>query len=397
MSPYLIILKHPKRMRIEMGNCSCQQQVEPDTSAARGPAHKISFDGASQRTTRSCSISPRRSSTRSLPTLPAPDETREQQQNQHPTESTTFADAYQLLHEETLGFGIAGIVHKCIHRQSSRVCAVKIIDKSKIRCKSRIQREIAILQHVRQQQHPNIIQLMDVYEDDTTVHIVTELCHGGELYEKIVSLRERRRSIQNLVGRRSSVNCFHERDAAHIIRELLSAVTYLHSIDIVHRDLKPENILLFDDMKENINSKIPSYSSSSAHTSPGTIRLIDFGLSTRHTQHDAPLTSVVGTSYYMSPEVLTGSYDRSCDTWSIGVITFAMLTGRPPFNGTETHEIVSKIRNCQVEMERKSFWEGVPNGKARDFIQCLMMRDSQKRYTADMALDHPWLKEIAQL
>ena len=99
----------------------------------------------------------------------------------------------------------------------------------------------------------------------------------------------------------------------------------------------------------------------------------------------------------MSPEVLAGSYDRSCDLWSIGIVTYAMLTGRPPFNGTDNHEILSKIRNCQVEMDKKSFWDGVPNGKAKDFIQCLMMKDPQKRHTADMALEHPWLKEIARL
>lgn len=377
-----------------MGNCSCQkkQQVEPDSSVAQVPTTHanpklISFDGTPQRTTRSFSNSPRRSSSRSLQiSLPAPDETLQQNHNQ--TKSTAFADTYQLLHNETLGFGIAGIVHKCVHRPTSRVCAVKVISKAKIRSKARIQREIAILQRVKQRKHPNIIQLYDVYEDETTFHIVTELCQGGELYDTIIRLgRSRKLSIVGLSGS-SSLRCFRGKDAAHIIHDLLSAVSYLHSIDIVHRDLKPENILLVDDVKESINS-----SSSSIHVSPYTIKLIDFGLSTRHTSQDAPLTSVVGTSYYMSPEVIAGSYDRSCDMWSVGVITYAMLTGRPPFNGTETHDILSKIRNCQKEMEKKAFWDAVPKGKAQDFIQCLMMKDPKKRYTADVALEHPWLKE----
>lgn len=265
---------------------------------------------------------------------------------------------------------------------------MKVITKSKIRSKARIQREIAILQRVKQGKHPNIIQLHDVYEDETAFHIVTELCRGGELYDTIIRLgKARKLSIVGLSGR-SSVHCFRDRDAAHIIRELLSAVSYLHSIDIVHRDLKPENILLVDDVKESINS-----STSSTHVSPYTIKLIDFGLSTRHTSQDAPLTSVVGTSYYMSPEVIAGSYDRSCDMWSVGVITYAMLTGRPPFNGAETHDILSKIRNCQIEMDKKKFWDAVPKGMAKDFIQCLIVKDPKKRYTADVALEHPWLKE----
>ncbi|KAL3763516.1 hypothetical protein ACHAWU_009200 [Discostella pseudostelligera] len=403
--PYLNIVQYPKRMRLKMGNCSCQQRVEPNSSAAREPVRiapkLISLD------TRSCS-SPRRSATRSSQSsLSHPDEIRQQKQHQPEpqTKSTTFYDNYQLLPDETLGHGIAGIVHKCIHRSSSKVYAVKIITKSKVRCKNRIQREIAILHRVQKQHHPNIIELYDVYEDETTVHIVTELCRGGELYEEIIRLKESsRQSIVGCAGR-SSVNCFHERDAAHIINELLSAVSSLHSINIVHRDLKPENILLVDGVKErnNLNStddlsSSPTSSSSlTSSSSQYTIKLIDFGLSTRHTTLEAPLTSVVGTSYYMAPEVLAGSHDRTCDLWSVGVITFAMLTGRPPFNGVETNEIVSKIRNCQVEMEKQAFWDGVPNEKAKDFIQCLMMKDPQKRYTADMALGHPWIKEFTQL
>ncbi len=402
-------IQNSKRMKIEMGNCFCKQRVEPNSPVvAPGPDNTnpklISLDGASQRTTRSCNDSPRRTSTRSSQTsLSLPDKTlQQQQQNHHQTKSTTFADTYHLLNDEMLGFGIAGIVHKCIHRPSSRVCAVKVITKSKIRSMARIQREIAILQRVKQQQHSNIIQLLDVYEDDTTVHIVTELCQGGELYDKIVRLaKSRRNSNIGLGGSKRLAHCFRERDAAHIIHELLSAVSYLHSVDIVHRDLKPENIVLFNDVKEmgdSIFCSSSSSSSSSSQVTPYTIKLIDFGLSTRHTPQDAPLTSIVGTSYYMSPEILAGSYDRSCDLWSIGVITYAILTGRPPFNGTDNNEILSKIRNCQVQMnKREGFWDGVPNGKAKDFIQCLMTKDPKKRYTADMALEHPWLKEVARL
>jgi len=98
----------------------------------------------------------------------------------------------------------------------------------------------------------------------------------------------------------------------------------------------------------------------------------------------------------MSPEVLAGSYGKSCDLWSIGVVTYAMLTGRPPFNGMDNQEILSKIQNCQVEMDKRAFWDGVPSEKAKDFMQCLMMKDPLKRYDANMALEHPWLHEVAR-
>eukprot|EP00571_Detonula_confervacea_P004744 CAMPEP_0172313412 /NCGR_PEP_ID=MMETSP1058-20130122/20156_1 /TAXON_ID=83371 /ORGANISM="Detonula confervacea, Strain CCMP 353" /LENGTH=416 /DNA_ID=CAMNT_0013027057 /DNA_START=19 /DNA_END=1266 /DNA_ORIENTATION=- len=283
----------------------------------------------------------------------------------------TFAQTYQILPHLKLGHGIAGQVHQCIHRPSSRICAVKIMTKSQIRRKDRIKREIAFL---RQVQHPNIIRLYDAYEDENEVHIVTEMCRGGELFDKIVekaTLGIKNRSDTN--GGAIQPACFRERDAAHIIHSLLSAVSYLHSNDIIHRDLKPENILFNDESSS--------------------IKLIDFGLSIRHnSKHSPPLSNIVGTSYYMAPELLEGSYDRSCDLWSIGVIAYVLLSGRPPFNGNSDDVIFKKIKRGGFKMENSTFWDHGVSEHGKDFIRCLLDMDPRRRLTANKALEHAWLE-----
>ncbi|KAL7539789.1 hypothetical protein ACHAXR_009604 [Thalassiosira sp. AJA248-18] len=289
---------------------------------------------------------------------------------------TAFAQKYQILSQVTIGYGNAGQVRRCIHRSTSQVCAVKTMKKSMIRRKDRIKREIDFLIQVC---HPNIIQLYDVCEDDREVHIVTELCHGGELFDKII---EKASSSENRSSREANQRqatmpalCFSEKDAARIIRSLLSAMSYLHSNDIVHRDLKPENILFAE--KDNDESPI---------------KLIDFGLSIRHTSTCQPLRNAVGTVYYMAPEVLNGAYDRSCDLWSIGAICYVMLSGYPPFNGKTDSEILGKIRKGKYQLSNTTFWDHGVSDNAKDFIRRLLVMDPAMRWSADMALEHDWLK-----
>lgn len=171
---------------------------------------------------------------------------------------------------QATGHGVAGLVYPAVNRRTKEVCAVKTIKKASIKREDRIRREIAFLSEA---DHPNIIKSKGFYEDEHSYHIVTEMCHGGELFDKIVEKAS------------SGRGCFKERDAARVISELLSAVSFLHSLDIVHRDVKPENIL-FAEKGNDISA----------------IKLIDFGLSIRHREGQPPLTSTVGTAYYMAPE-----------------------------------------------------------------------------------------------
>eukprot|EP00581_Thalassiosira_minuscula_P008281 CAMPEP_0183701868 /NCGR_PEP_ID=MMETSP0737-20130205/104_1 /TAXON_ID=385413 /ORGANISM="Thalassiosira miniscula, Strain CCMP1093" /LENGTH=414 /DNA_ID=CAMNT_0025928361 /DNA_START=176 /DNA_END=1420 /DNA_ORIENTATION=+ len=288
----------------------------------------------------------------------------------------SFSETYQIL-PQIKGTGVAGEVRQCFHLPTFQACAVKTISIWRMKGrKDRVRREIALLKEVN---HPNIISLYDVFEETNNVHIVTELCRGGELFDKIIQKAALNKTNGDHAGQDEVPACFDEKDAARIILSLLSAVSYLHSKDIVHRDIKPENILFAE--AENEESQI---------------KLIDFGLSTRHPPQCKPLTAVVGTSYYMAPELLRGSYGRSCDIWSVGVVAYTMLFGRPPFNGQTNDIIFEKIRRGEFNLEHSSLWNGVGRD-AKDFIRCLLVMDPTKRWTADMALEHPWLKTVRRL
>jgi calcium-dependent protein kinase len=181
--------------------------------------------------------------------------------------------------------------------------------------------EVGILKDL---DHPNIIGIYDLYQDNKFYYMVSELCAGGELFDQITRLEY-----------------FYEPTAATYMKQILSAVMYMHDNGVVHRDLKLEN-LLFSTDKAN-----------------STLRLIDFGESAR-LEYDEngkpkPLTEIVGTvnfiflinpkPFYIAPEVLKQNYSEKCDVWGCGVLMYICLCGYPPFNGDTDDQILNNVRN----------------------------------------------------
>lgn len=259
---------------------------------------------------------------------------------------------------KVLGKGHYGVVRECVCRSTRITYACKSIDKSKVRRLDHLQREVTLLAEIN---HRGIMKMMDCYEDSDFVHIVTEKCTGGELFDKI---------IENT----SSTGCYSEKNAACIIKSLLQSVAYLHENDIVHRDIKPENILFVSSQTDSI-------------------KLIDFGLSRRHKQNEPPMSNPVGTAYYMSPELLKGNYSKSADIWSVGVVAYILLCGYPPFNGDTDPVIFDTIENGQLDFPSRAWSSKSP--MAKDFIKCLLRRDANIRFTAKEALLHPWILNLS--
>jgi serine/threonine protein kinase len=264
-----------------------------------------------------------------------------------------------IIFPKVLGKGHYGVVRECVCRATKRTYACKSIDKSKIRRLDHLQREVKLLAEIN---HRDIMKMVDCYEDSDFVHIVTEKCTGGELFDKI---------IENT----TSTGCYSERSAACIIKSLLEAVAYLHENEVVHRDIKPENILF-----------VSSHSDS--------IKLIDFGLSRRHKKNEAPMSNPVGTAYYMAPELLKGSYTKSADIWAIGIVAYILLCGYPPFNGDTDPLIFDNIESANLEFPNRA-WSN-KSSMAKDFINCLLSRDTHMRFSAEEALLHPWILNLSK-
>jgi calcium-dependent protein kinase len=158
-----------------------------------------------------------------------------------------------------------------------------------------------------------------------------------------------------------------------IIYKITSALNYCHSIGITHRDIKPENILF------------------ESRESDSEVKLIDFGLSKKHNSGEK-MHTILGTPYYVAPEVLQGSYDDKCDIWSVGAITYFMICGDPPFTGHNNSIIFDKIIKSEVVFD-KSKWENISD-KCKEFILMCMVKNPEQRVSASKALEHPWFKRV---
>lgn len=265
-----------------------------------------------------------------------------------------------------IGEGGFGSVREYNH-QGNRYAVKSIRKSTKEIGISNIINEVAILQQMR---HHGIINLIRVSEDKEFVHLFTELCQGGELFQRII---DRLSDNDNT----SSTPCFNEHEAAHIIYQVLDAVSYMHANDVVHRDLKPENILFVSNDRES------------------QIKIIDLGLARHHFHYDPPMTDCVGTPYYVAPEVIRGSYTKSCDLWSVGVIAYILLSGYPPFDGANDTEIIKSILSSSYSVGIGRNGEKIStilSETSMNFVIRLLQTKPKKRMRAKRALRHPWVK-----
>ncbi len=278
----------------------------------------------------------------------------------------TLAKKY--LKIKDIGKGTYSKIFTVQNKTNFKVYCCKQILKSKIADLPKFKNEINVLSKI---EHPNLIKIYEIFEDERHLNIIMENCTGEELFQKIIEKLE-------------SGETFTEKEAVPIFKQLISAISCCHSQGICHRDLKPENILF-------LNKKPDS-----------PIKVIDFGLSKifgeikplmKGNKIEKNITSArVGTSFYMSPEVLQGNYDNKCDIWSCGVILYLMLCGYPPFYGETDHEIFKAISRKKFSFPEEE-WKSISDD-AKDLIKH-MICDADKRYNAESILGHQWIEKCA--
>ena len=216
-----------------------------------------------------------------------------------------------------------------------------------------LQNEIDILKQV---DHPNIVKLHDIYEDEKYFFLIMELLTGGELFDQILTKEK-----------------FTESEARDIVAPIFDALIYCHSMGIVHRDIKPENLLF-----------------SAKDTENAIIKVSDFGLA-RFVDSETLATTTCGTPGYVAPEILEQQpYDQPCDFWSVGVVLFILLSGSPPFYDEDNFQLFEKIKACKYDFSASS-WSLVSD-EAKDFISKLLVADPKQRLQGQAIMEHPWIK-----
>ncbi|CDP17874.1 unnamed protein product [Coffea canephora] len=253
-----------------------------------------------------------------------------------------------------LGQGQFGTTYQCTEKATGIEYACKSIPKRKLLCKEDyddVWREIQIMHHLSE--HPYVVRIKGTYEDNLFVHIIMELCHGGELFDRIVQKGH-----------------YSERKAAQLMKTIISVVEACHSLGVMHRDLKPENFL-FDTADEDAK-----------------LKATDFGLSVFY-KPGQYLSDVVGSPYYVAPEVLHKYYGPEADVWSAGVILYILLSGVPPFWAETDNGIFKQILKGKIDFVSDP-WPQISDS-AKDLIQRMLCRDPRKRITAHEVLCHPWI------
>ncbi|KAE8610061.1 hypothetical protein XENTR_v10012002 [Xenopus tropicalis] len=291
-----------------------------------------------------------------------------------------LADLYRLT-DELLGEGAYAKVQGCVSLQNGKDYAVKIVEKKAGHSRSRVFREVETLYQC--QGNKNILELIEFCEDDARFYLVFEKLRGGSILSHIQKRKH-----------------FNEREASKVVKDIASALDFLHTKGIAHRDLKPENILC--EFKDKVSP----------------VKICDFDLGSGVKLNSActpittpELTTPCGSAEYMAPEVVevfteeATFYDKRCDLWSLGVILYIMLSGYPPFVGNCgadcgwdrgemcrvcQNKLFESIQEGKYEFPEKD-WSHISNS-AKDLISKLLVRDAKERLSAAQVLQHPWLQ-----
>ena len=258
-----------------------------------------------------------------------------------------------------LGSGTFGVVYEAKNILFNNIVAMKIIKKNEYMNNKLIINEIDILKKLS---HPNIVRIYEFYESNNNFYLINEYCDGGELFNYINNSK------------------LNEQQLSILFYQVFSGLCYLHENNILHRDMKPENILISKIEKDLLSDEEYFW-----------IQIIDFGTA-KIFENDKKEKSIVGSAYYIAPEVLDKDYNEKCDTWSVGVILYMFLTGRAPFDGKNKEEIINSIRIKNLDLKNEKLLQRSP--EVIDLVSNLLDKNIDKRLSAKEALNHIWFKRF---
>eukprot|EP00339_Tiarina_fusa_P014496 CAMPEP_0117042488 /NCGR_PEP_ID=MMETSP0472-20121206/29585_1 /TAXON_ID=693140 ORGANISM="Tiarina fusus, Strain LIS" /NCGR_SAMPLE_ID=MMETSP0472 /ASSEMBLY_ACC=CAM_ASM_000603 /LENGTH=423 /DNA_ID=CAMNT_0004753741 /DNA_START=78 /DNA_END=1349 /DNA_ORIENTATION=+ len=274
-----------------------------------------------------------------------------------------------------LGEGSSGVVRRVKNRKTGLDYAAKCFDLSVVSedlggRKKHINQWIEALHEeifsMCELDHPGIVHLEEVYESETHLYLIEELCNGGDMFVRLHNQKELH---------------YSEEECAGLVQQILSAVGYMHSKHIMHRDLKLENLVF------------SSASATAENRQEDVLKVIDFGFSKHFSSSGEIQHEPVGTPYVAAPEVIRGAYDEKADIWALGVITFILLCGDTPFGGLDDErmsQIRENILRGTVEFEPEYYWQNASDG-AKAFVLRLLNPDATQRPSAAEAQLDPWL------
>ena len=255
-----------------------------------------------------------------------------------------------------LGEGQFGTTFLVTHKRTGQKAACKAIAKRKLiqpEDVEDVRREVSILHHLSG--HPNIVGLLGAYEGTKHVYIVMDFCSGGELFDRIVERGH-----------------YSEKDASEVFRMMIRTIAHCHNLGVMHRDLKPENFVL------------------ATKDEDAPVKAIDFGLSA-YFEPGERFRDIVGSSYYVAPEVLKRNYSCEADIWSAGVILYILLSGVPPFWGRTDTAIFETVRKGRYNLVGDP-WSKISES-AKGLIRRILVGNPAERMSAEDILNHPWVRE----